>query len=236
DHERYHWKHADTRLQPHIFNLANRAFRRMCQTGGNHTILVCGESGAGKTENAKYVVKHLMHTCVCEGGLGGLKSKILKLDVLLESFGNARTKINANASRFAKLLQISFRDEKVIGANVRHILLDRNRVVARSETFKEGNFHIFHALFESLSDEEKRDLYLKREECDTILHESSANLHVKEKYLKQYHDIEEAMKKSEFTVLKKMLAAILLLSDIAFVKPVQWMDEIKVRNEEKLKH
>ncbi|XP_062596154.1 myosin IA heavy chain-like, partial [Saccostrea cucullata] len=168
----------------------------MCQTGGNQTILVCGESGAGKTENAKYVVKHLMHTCVCAGGLGDLKSNILKLDVLLESFGNARTKINSNASRFAKLLQISFRDEKVIGANVRHFLLDRNRVVDRTKNCKEGNFHIFHAFFDGLSDEEKKDFYLKREEYDTILHGRSANLHDKERYLKQYHDIEEALDKS----------------------------------------
>ncbi|XP_061180822.1 chitin synthase chs-2-like [Saccostrea echinata] len=239
DHGKYHWKHFDTRLPPHIFNVANRAYRRMCQTDGNQTIIFCGESGAGKTENTKYLVQHLMHTCICDQGIEELKSKILKLDVVLESFGNARTKINSNASRFARLLQISFRDEKLIGANVRHVMLDKNRVVARTENCKEGNFHIFYALCEGLSAEEKQKFHLQRKEVYTILLGSNEDLHEKEKYLKQYHDIKKgldnfAVSPYEFIFLTKMLAAILLLSEITFVKPVREVDKIKVKNEEKL--
>ncbi|XP_062581108.1 unconventional myosin-X-like [Saccostrea cucullata] len=220
--KQYDWGNFDAKLPPHVFDIATRAYRRMRQADGNQIILVCGESGAGKTESAKYMVEHLMH--MVGHGTKDLNERIVKINTLLETFGNARTKMNHNSSRFAKFLQLSFgEDGRVIGAIVRDYMLEKCRVVARTPNCQEGNFHIFYALFAGLSEKEKRDLYLQKQETYEILQGSAENLRSekKEEYRSRYESVrriltQTGMKEDEQRIMKKMLAAILHLSEIKF--------------------
>ncbi|XP_062596155.1 myosin-IIIb-like [Saccostrea cucullata] len=236
--KQYDWGNFEAKPPPHVFDIATRAYRRMLQAGGNQIILVCGESGAGKTESAKYMVEHLMY--MVGHGTKNLNERIVKINTILETFGNARTKMNHNSSRFAKFLQLSFgEDGQVIGAIVRDYMLEKCRVVARIPNCHEGNFHIFYAMFAGLSEKEKRDLYLQRQETYEILKGSAENLksEVKEEYRRRYESIRQiltqiGMKEDEQRIMKKMLAAILHLSEIKFdvVK-----GSVKIKDKEYLK-
>jgi len=131
-------------LPPHVFAVADEAYRSMLQNG-NQSMLVTGESGAGKTENTKKIIQYLT-------GIAGsqtskdLDNKILKTNPLLEAFGNAKTVKNDNSSRFGKFIEINFNSKNLIcGANVANYLLELVRLVDRSDS--ERCFHIFYQMF-----------------------------------------------------------------------------------------
>jgi myosin-5 len=138
-------------LPPHVYGLANATFRAMVDYNGqNQSILVSGESGAGKTETTKHAMQYL--TEVSGGGSGGNKSdvstRILQANPLLEAFGNAKTIRNDNSSRFGKLIEMKFAHQgrhKLIGAGVTSYLLEKARVVHQARG--ERNYHIFYELF-----------------------------------------------------------------------------------------
>ncbi|KAG6503601.1 hypothetical protein ZIOFF_035917 [Zingiber officinale] len=133
-------------LAPHPFAIADAAYRRMMIDGISQSILVSGESGAGKTESTKMLMRFLAH-------MGGkvatetrsVEQQILESNPVLEAFGNAKTVRNNNSSRFGKFVEIQF-DEKgrISGAAVRTYLLERSRVCQISEP--ERNYHCFYML------------------------------------------------------------------------------------------
>ncbi|XP_065940998.1 chitin synthase chs-2 isoform X2 [Magallana gigas] len=220
NHEKYGWKDFRTDLPPHVFHVAARAYGRMRQKQSNQIILVCGESGAGKTESAKYMVQHFMQMCPEDSG--DLHDRIIRVNPLLESFGNAKTVMNDNSSRFAKFLELSFRnDGQVTGASIRDYMLEKCRVVGRNEDCGEGNFHIFYGMFAGLSQQEKQDLFLLKPESYGILKGSIERLKMTKHYENQYKENMETLKKIGMTeadkkVMHCMLAAILHLSQIEF--------------------
>ncbi|XP_061186519.1 uncharacterized protein LOC133194603 [Saccostrea echinata] len=163
NHEEYGWWDFKAGLPPHVFQVAARAYSRMRQNQSNQIILVCGESGSGKTESTKYMVQHFMHMCPEESG--DLHDRIIKVNPLLESFGNAKTIMNDNSSRFAKFLELSFRgDGQVIGAMIKDYMLEKCRVVGRNQDCGEGNFHIFYGMLAGMPQEEKQALFLQKPE------------------------------------------------------------------------
>ena len=134
-------------MPPHVFAIADKAFRDMKVLKQSQSIIVSGESGAGKTESTKYILKYL---CDNFGSLKGnsidsLESKILNANPILEAFGNAKTTRNNNSSRFGKFIEIHFDNKcQVVGGYISHYLLERARVVSQSED--ERNYHIFYQL------------------------------------------------------------------------------------------
>lgn len=91
-------------LPPHIFAISDAAYHNMLETGENQSLLITGESGAGKTENTKKVIQYLAsitqaHTDGSKNA-GALEQQILNANPILESFGNAQTIRNNNSSRF----------------------------------------------------------------------------------------------------------------------------------------
>lgn len=109
--------------------------------------VVSGESGSGKTEASNLLVQQLMK--LGHAKTRSLEEKILKLNPLMESFGNARTVINNNSSRFGKFLELHFTtDGHVVGAHLSEYLLEKSRVVSQAR--KEKNFHIFYYLLAGL--------------------------------------------------------------------------------------
>lgn len=133
---------------PHIFGVAFSAFSSMTREGKNQCCVVSGESGAGKTEASNLLVQHFMRLGRAE--TKKLEEKILLLNPLLESFGNARTVINNNSSRFGKYLELHFTPEgHIVGAHISEYLLEKSRVVSQAR--RERNFHIFYYLLSGLS-------------------------------------------------------------------------------------
>lgn len=97
--EKYKGKRRED-IEPHVFTIADTAYRQMLQTGINQSMLVTGESGAGKTENTKKIIQYLTNIAGAAGGGGQLEQAILRTNPLLEAFGNAKTIKNNNSSRF----------------------------------------------------------------------------------------------------------------------------------------
>jgi len=109
------------------------------------TILVSGESGAGKTENCKILMRYLALTTSDATHVGEIEQRVLESNPILESFGNARTLRNDNSSRFGKFTEIQFETTgKIVGAKIETYLLEKSRVVHQNSG--ERNFHIFYQL------------------------------------------------------------------------------------------
>jgi len=133
---------------PHVFAIADKAFRDMKVLKQSQSIIVSGESGAGKTESTKYILKYLCDNYgkgQSSESAGSLEEKILQANPILESFGNAKTTRNNNSSRFGKFIEIHFDGKcSVVGGYISHYLLERARVVSQSSA--ERNYHIFYQL------------------------------------------------------------------------------------------
>ncbi|KAL2236439.1 UNVERIFIED_CONTAM: Myosin-9 [Sesamum indicum] len=130
-------------LSPHVFAIADAAYRAMINEGKSNSILVSGESGAGKTETTKMLMQYLAY-------LGGRKevegrSVEQQSNPVLEAFGNAKTVRNNNSSRFGKFVEIQFdKLGRISGAAIRTYLLERSRVCQISDP--ERNYHCFYLL------------------------------------------------------------------------------------------
>ncbi|KAM6583545.1 hypothetical protein CsatB_010547 [Cannabis sativa] len=133
-------------LSPHVFAVADVAYRAMINEGKSNSILVSGESGAGKTETTKMLMRYLAYL----GGRSGVEGRTVEQQVLesnpvLEAFGNAKTVRNNNSSRFGKFVEIQFdKNGRISGAAVRTYLLERSRVCQVSDP--ERNYHCFYLL------------------------------------------------------------------------------------------
>ncbi|CAL1703822.1 unnamed protein product [Somion occarium] len=157
-------------LEPHLFAIAEDAYTAMSRDGTGQTIIVSGESGAGKTESAKYIMRYLASVNPPDlKGRGKTKAsldesseverQILATNPVLEAFGNAKTTRNDNSSRFGKYIQILFDGkQEIVGARIRTYLLERSRVVFQPLT--ERNYHIFYQLCAGAPLKERKDLGL----------------------------------------------------------------------------
>ncbi|GMI77887.1 MYOSIN XI K, MYOSIN XI-17 [Hibiscus trionum] len=133
-------------LSPHVFAVGDAAYRAMINEGKSNAILVSGESGAGKTETTKMLMRYLAFL----GGRSGVEGRTVEQQVLesnpvLEAFGNAKTVRNNNSSRFGKFVEIQFdKNGRISGAAIRTYLLERSRVCQISNP--ERNYHCFYLL------------------------------------------------------------------------------------------
>ncbi|XP_061603297.1 unconventional myosin-Vb isoform X1 [Phyllopteryx taeniolatus] len=145
-------------MDPHIFAVAEEAYKQMARDERNQSIIVSGESGAGKTVSAKYAMRFFA-TVGGSANDTNVEEKVLASSPIMEAIGNAKTTRNDNSSRFGKYIEIGFsRSYHIIGANMRTYLLEKSRVVFQAE--EERNYHIFYQLCASASLPELRDLSL----------------------------------------------------------------------------
>lgn len=140
-----------TILPPHIYNITENAYQSLLKDDKNQSILVTGESGAGKTENTKKILQYLTSITKNESTNHNFEAKILQSNPILESFGNAQTVRNNNSSRFGKFIKIkiSNNEKHIIGAQIDWYLLEKSRII--NQTIKERNFHIFYELLAGLN-------------------------------------------------------------------------------------
>uniref|UniRef100_A0A6Q2XAX6 Myosin VAb n=1 Tax=Esox lucius TaxID=8010 RepID=A0A6Q2XAX6_ESOLU len=131
-------------MDPHIFAVAEEAYKQMARDERNQSVIVSGESGAGKTVSAKYAMRYFatVSGSSCETNV---EEKVLASNPIMEAIGNAKTTRNDNSSRFGKYIEIGFdKNYRIIGANMRTYLLEKSRVVFQAA--EERNYHIFYQL------------------------------------------------------------------------------------------
>lgn len=154
-------------VPPHIFAIAEETYQNLLSEKIDQTILVTGESGAGKTENTKKILQYLAaittnDETIASGAISSSKSesfemKILQSNPILESFGNSQTIRNNNSSRFGKFIKIEFDERgKINGAHIEWYLLEKSRVINQHRD--ERNYHIFYQFLNGVS---KSDLSKK---------------------------------------------------------------------------
>ncbi|XP_062401320.1 myosin heavy chain, fast skeletal muscle-like [Sardina pilchardus] len=140
---------------PHIFSISDNAYQFMLQDRENQSILITGESGAGKTVNTKRVIQYFATIAVAGGGKkaelvpgkmqGSLEDQIIAANPLLEAYGNAKTVRNDNSSRFGKFIRIHFGTTgKLASADIETYLLEKSRVTFQLSA--ERSYHIFYQL------------------------------------------------------------------------------------------
>ncbi|XP_071944735.1 unconventional myosin-XIX-like [Antedon mediterranea] len=163
-----HRYHSDQKAHPpHVFGIAETALcnltRRLYKI--NQSIIVSGESGSGKTWNARCLLKYLTMVAVCNPGgftpspADCIERRILDSNPILEAFGNASTSRNHNSSRFGKYIQLQFsRGNHVVGASIQTYLLEKTRVVYQCDGAR--NFHIFYQMLFGANERERRNWLL----------------------------------------------------------------------------
>ncbi|KFQ55435.1 Myosin-11 [Nestor notabilis] len=221
-------------MPPHIYAIADTAYRSMLQDREDQSILCTGESGAGKTENTKKVIQYLAvvasshkgkkDTTITQGpsfSYGELEKQLLQANPILEAFGNAKTVKNDNSSRFGKFIRINFDvTGYIVGANIETYLLEKSRAIRQAKD--ERTFHIFYYLIAGASEQMRNDLLLEGFGNYTFL----SNGHVpipSQQDDEMFQETLEAMTIMGFTeeeqiAILRVVSSVLQLGNIVFKK------------------
>uniref|UniRef100_H2YYX1 Myosin motor domain-containing protein n=1 Tax=Ciona savignyi TaxID=51511 RepID=H2YYX1_CIOSA len=138
-----------TEMPPHLYSIADNAYTEMLMNRENQSMLITGESGAGKTVNTKKVIQYFALVAAFGGsqddGKGTLEDQIVQCNPAMEAFGNAKTVRNDNSSRFGKFIRIHFGSTGLLASgDIEHYLLEKSRVIYQQEG--ERNYHIFYQI------------------------------------------------------------------------------------------
>jgi len=156
------------KLPPHIFAVAETAYTQMIEMDKNQSLLVSGESGAGKTESTKKILQFLSARTSRESPV---EKMVLASVPVLEAMGNAKTGRNDNSSRFGKLIKIQFDDNRYIcGSLMETYLLEKSRLIYQSQG--ERNFHVFYQMAIGMNAEEKARYFLREPEYYNYINKS----------------------------------------------------------------
>lgn len=143
-----------SRLPPHVFSIGRLALENLHSVKKSQTIIVSGESGAGKTEATKQIMRYF---AACKSGTVDLRiqTAVLAGNPVLEALGNAKTVRNNNSSRFGRFMQLQVAAVGGIEFGyVKNFLLEMSRIIGQES--QERNYHIFYQVLKGLSTEEKK--------------------------------------------------------------------------------
>jgi myosin heavy chain 6/7 len=156
-----------TEMPPHLFAVSDEAYRNMLQNRENQSMLITGESGAGKTENTKKVIAYFASVGASQKEAKSgekivtLEDQIVQTNPVLEAFGNAKTVRNNNSSRFGKFIRIHFnRQGRLASCDIEHYLLEKSRVIRQAPG--ERCYHIFYQIFSGAFPDLKGKLQLNK--------------------------------------------------------------------------
>jgi len=139
---------------PHVFAVANKCWDQVVQTRKSQSVVISGESGSGKTEATKYVLRFLTSVIPsARDNKGDLGTRILATNPVLEAFGNAKTVRNNNSSRFGKFIKIAVHSGTIVGGKIDSYLLEKTRIIHQDAG--ERNFHIFYQMLLGTTPSEK---------------------------------------------------------------------------------
>ncbi|XVF70406.1 hypothetical protein PTKIN_Ptkin11bG0159000 [Pterospermum kingtungense] len=200
---------------PHVFSVADTAYNEMMNDGINQSIIISGKSGAGKSETAKFAIQYLL---ALGGGNEGINCEILQKNCILEAFGNAKTSLNNNSSRFGKLIEIHFTTlGKISGAKIQTCKHSRVAQLAAGER----SFHIFYQLCAGASPTLRERLNLKMANEYNYLVQSDCLVINGVDDAQKFHTLTEALDivqicKEEQEQAFAMVAAVLWLGNVSF--------------------
>uniref|UniRef100_A0A7N0USH1 Uncharacterized protein n=2 Tax=Kalanchoe fedtschenkoi TaxID=63787 RepID=A0A7N0USH1_KALFE len=209
-------------LSPHPFAIADSAYRQMINEGISQSILVSGESGAGKTESTKMLMHYLAYMGGRKAAEGrSVEQQVLESNPVLEAFGNAKTLRNNNSSRFGKFVELQFDERgRISGAAIRTYLLERSRVCQVSDP--ERNYHCFYMLCAAPEEDVKKYKlgsprtfhYLNQSGCYQL-----DGVNDSEEYLATRKAMDVVgISSDEQDAIFRVVAAILHLGNVEFVK------------------
>ncbi|XP_058889480.1 unconventional myosin-X-like isoform X1 [Acipenser ruthenus] len=220
-------QHHMGELPPHIFAVANECYSCLWKRHDSQCVLISGESGAGKTESTKLLLKFLSVMSQNSTGVPAseksthVEQAIVESSPIMEAFGNAKTVYNNNSSRFGKFIQLHFsQNGSIQGGCIFDYLLEKNRVVRQNPG--ERNYHIFYALLAGSSQEQKESYFLSDPESYYYLRQSGC---VKDKSLDDtqlFNCVMAALKVMEFSEEEirdvfKLLSGVLQMGNIEFM-------------------
>ncbi|KAL1513922.1 hypothetical protein ABEB36_003260 [Hypothenemus hampei] len=215
-------------LEPHIFAVAEEAYTKLEREQRDQSIIVSGESGAGKTVSAKYAMRYFA-TISGNATETQVERKVLASSPIMEAIGNAKTTRNDNSSRFGKFIELQFNKQfNISGASMRTYLLEKSRVVFQAPD--ERNYHIFYQLCAARS--RLPHLFLDHQDNFHYLNQGSSP-HVQGlNDENEFEETENALEMLGFSSidqenLLKILAGILHLGNIEFKQCL-----VKVENEQ----
>jgi myosin-5 len=231
-----------TASRPHVFRVANMALVRLLDNSGvlgeaacNQSIVISGESGAGKTETAKHVMAfltevdrefHRTKTAAASANTAclvgdAIKKVLLDSNIIFESFGNAKTVRNDNSSRFGKYIKLQYSvDNQLMSAFTETFLLEKSRLLSIGAN--ERNYHIFYEMLSGLTDVKLRThLRLKSAEEFNILCDCGGKV-ISMNDNKNFSTLCQALTtigctSEELNALWSLLAAILHLGNMSFL-------------------
>ena len=211
---------------PHVYSLAHTAYTQLLTTQQPQSIIIAGESGAGKTESTKLVLQYMAEL---SGAGDDIEQQLLECNPIVEAFGNAKTIKNNNSSRFGKWIEVWFNDKyKICGSRISQYLLERSRVVAQSDG--ESNFHIFYALIHGCTADERQKYHLDGGPAQfTILRPVTNQEEI------SFNDVRKAMKTLHFDdsqsdCIFRVLAAILHLGNLQFTATTTPKEPVTIAN------
>ncbi|XP_078527330.1 unconventional myosin-Vb-like [Lissotriton helveticus] len=223
-------------MDPHIFAVAEEAYKQLARYKKNQSLIISGESGAGKTMSAKYAMRYFA-TVGGSSEDSNVEAKVLASNPIMEAIGNAKTTRNDNSSRFGKYVEIGFSARyHIIGANMKTYLLEKSRVAFQAES--ERNYHIFYQLCASAHLPEFQGLGLSRAED---FHYTNQGKNLRISGVDEVADLEKTrnalsllgFRKSEQSEVFRTLAAILHLGNIQLLAQDRHGEQCFVQHDDK---
>ena len=212
--------------KPHLYHLAEAAYRDMINDKKNQSLIISGESGSGKTESTKIILRYLAVSSldiskIDNNNIITVEKQVLDSNPLLEAFGNAKTVKNNNSSRFGKFIQVSFSDKgKILSAKIYNYLLEKSRVVHIQK--EERNYHIFYQFILGSNEEEKERYKIKDLEYYDYLNKGCFDVDDMDD-VENFKETKSCMEKLNFNekeigYIFGILSAILYLGNITFIE------------------
>eukprot|EP01129_Flabellula_baltica_P002905 TRINITY_DN12788_c0_g1_i1.p1 TRINITY_DN12788_c0_g1~~TRINITY_DN12788_c0_g1_i1.p1 ORF type:complete len:1025 (-),score=286.40 TRINITY_DN12788_c0_g1_i1:18-3092(-) len=207
-------------VPPNAFVIAEAAYRAIKGAQESQCIIITGESGAGKTEAAKIIMRYIAAVSSSAAEISYVKDVILDSNPLLEAFGNAKTLRNNNSSRFGKYFEIQFNAAgDPCGGKINHYLLEKSRVTG--QLAGERSFHIFYQLLAGATPQEKEQWYLWNPQDYQYFAGTGCYTVDRMDDVAEYNDMRKAMNTLSFDMdtqnaIMQLVSAVMHLGNVQF--------------------